>query len=361
MLKFPRICGRSGGLFGLALLLGVGVATPSHAQSAICYDLESRLAGLQKSGSGSKSRNYRRYEQAAKKVRGQLAAAQKKARRAGCRTGGIRLFQKRQCANVSGQVRQLQKELRRVESLRSRAGRAPTNTRRQQRELVVALKRNRCGPQYARANSRNGQRDILDGFERQQSRGYKTVCVRTCDGYYFPISNSSTSRNFGKDEAVCQGKYPGSDVKLFYHPRSGDRAMEQARSVDGKTYSSMPYAFRYREVYDPSCKFNRSKLRQATLKNGTPIAFTARNPRAGEVRFGQNGPIPMPRPALGLDPETQMNMAGDFRPSGLPLAPELVVDPQIRDGQRVRTVGPERYRGQSTAEALTSPALTRIQ
>lgn len=350
MLKFSRLCGRSSGLFGLALLLGAGIAAPAHAQSAICYDLQSRLANLQNGASGSQSRQFRRYDQAAKKMRSRIASAQKQARRAGCRTNGIRLFQKRACSNATGQIRKLQRELQKIESQRSKYGRSPRNSRRQQQELLVALRRNRCG-----------SRNVLDGFEQPRSNTYRTVCVRTCDGFFFPISTSTTSRNFGKDEAVCKGKFPGSDVSLFYHPRGSDNAMERARSVDGRTYTSMPYAFRYRETYDPSCKFNRSTLQQVTLGNGTAVAFTARNPRAGEVRFGQNGPVPVPRPALGLDPETQMNMAGNFRPSGLPLAPELVIDPQIRDGQRVRTVGPEQYRGPSTAEVLTSPALTRIQ
>lgn len=357
MLKFPRLSGRSSGLFGLALLLGVGIAAPTHAKSAICYDLESRLGKLQNGGSGSQSRQFRRYDQAAKKMQSRLASAQKKARRAGCRTGGIRLFQKRECANAIGQIRKLQRDLRKAESQRSRYGRSPRNSRRQQQELVVALRRNRCGRQYERGASGK----VLDGFNQQRSNSYRTVCVRTCDGFFFPISTSTTSRNFGKDEAVCKGKFPGSDVSLFYHPRGSDNAMERARAVDGRTYTSMPYAFRYRETYDPSCKFDRSALQKLTLGNGTAVAFSARNPRAGEVKFGQNGPVPVPRPALGLDPETQMNMAGNFRPSGLPLAPELVIDPQIRDGQRVRTVGPKQYRGPSTAEVLTSPALTRIQ
>lgn len=361
MLKFPRMSGRSSSLFGLALLLGAGIAAPAHAQSAICYDLESRLSNLQNGGSGSKSRQYRRYDQAAKKMRGRLASAQKKARKAGCRTTGIRLFQKRQCSNSTRQIRQLKRELRKIESQRSRNGRTPRNTRRQQKELIVALGRNRCGRQYERAAAKYGRGNVLDGFQQTRVNSYKTVCVRTCDGFFFPVSNSTTSRNFGRDEAVCKGKFPGSDVSLFYHPRGSDNAMERARTVDGRAYTSMPYAFRYRETYDPSCKFNRTGLQQFTLGNGTAVSFSARNPNAGEVKFGQNGPIPQPRPILGLDPETQMNMAGNFRPSGLPLAPELVVDPQIRDGQRVRTVGPEQYRGQSTAEVLTSPAQTLIQ
>lgn len=361
MLEFSRFCGRSGGLIGLAFLLGASIVAPAQAQSAICYDLESRLANLQKGGSGSQSRQYRRYDQAARKIRGQIASVQKRARRAGCRTTGIRLFQKRQCANATGQIRQLKRELQRVESQRARAGRSPRNSRRQQTELIVALGRNRCGPQYERAAARYRRGEVLDGFEQPQSSSYRTVCVRTCDGYFFPVSTGTSSRNFGRDEAVCRGKYPGSDVKLFYHPRGADNAMDLARSVDGQSYASMPYAYRYREVYDPSCKFDRSRLQQYTTGDGTRIQFTERNPRAVDVRFGMNGPVPLPRPALGLDPETQMNMAGNFRPSGLPLAPELVVDPQIRDGQRVRTVGPEQYFGQSTAVVLTSQARTLIQ
>lgn len=359
--------------YSSAIFIAAGIllwpSPGAEAQSATCYNLEDRLAALQNGGAVINNREYRRYNNAAQKQRKRLAAARYNARRAGCRTSGLRLFQKRECANQSRKVRQLERELRNIEAQRSRFVRDPRSVRREQRELVIALARNNCGRQYERAAARYGFRsnlfrrddDFLDGFETPRVSHYRTVCVRICDGYFFPISTSTTPRNFSKDEAVCKEKFPDTEVELFYHPQGVPNAMESAQSISGRPYSAMPYAFRYRETYDASCKFDRSRLQQALLQvNGQQTAISS-DPHVSEVKFGQNGPVPLPRPALGLDPETQMNLAGNFRPSALPLPPELVVDPQIRDGQRVRTVGPERFYGQSAAKVLSSPVRTRIQ
>ena len=363
MPRFPLNYYRSAVLVAFGILLGSSVG--AQAQSRICNDLENRLGSLQNGGSITNIREYKRYDNAAKKLRKRLAGAQNQARRAGCRTSGIRLFQRRECSNMGRDVRQMERELRSIESQRSRFVRDPRSTRREQRDLVIALARNNCGRQYERAAARYGYRsnlfrrndEYVEEYQPPRQSQYRTVCVRICDGFFFPISTSTTAQNFSRDEAVCKEKFPDTAVELFYHPQGLEDAMESAQSMSGQPYSSQPYAFRYRETYDASCKFDRRRLQQTLLQ------VTAQSPdlRMSDVEFGQNGPVPLRRPALGLDPETQMNLAGDFRPNALPLPPELVVDPQIRDGQRVRTVGPERFYGQSAAKVLSSPVRTLIQ
>ena len=48
----------------------------------------------------------------------------------------------------------------------------------------------------------------------------RTVCVRLCDGYYFPISFSTTRGRLGKDEQACRSRCSG-DARLFYYRTSG--------------------------------------------------------------------------------------------------------------------------------------------
>lgn len=357
------------GLFALAAMLFAGVSSSAHAQAAICYDLETRLASLQRGGAVSNGGS-KRTTRAIQKLRKQIAGAQASARKAGCRSGGIRLFQKRECRSRYGAIKQMQRNL---QQLQRKGGRSTNNNQRnvnrQKQELIVALGRHRCGAQYERAAARyDGQRGlfgrrnkVIDGFDEPQVRSYRTVCVRTCDGFFFPISHSTTSRAFARDEAVCKGKFPNTDVSLFYHTRGVANAMERARSIDGQSYKAMPYAFRYQQKYDDTCKFDRSMLRQTVVLQSAADADKTPDPRAAGLKFGQNGPVPERRPDIGLDPETAMNIAGYLRPKALPLPPELVSDPQIKDGQRVRLVGPEVFYGQSTAEVLSSPARTRVQ
>ncbi|MFK8033250.1 MAG: DUF2865 domain-containing protein [Hyphomicrobiales bacterium] len=358
------------GLFALATILLAGMGSSANAQSAICYDLETRLASLQRGGGVSNSGRSKGSARAIQKLKKKIAGAQASARKAGCRSGGIRLFQKRECRSRNSSIKQMRRNLQSLQRKggRSTASRSQRNVNRQKQELIVALGRHRCGTQYERAAAKyDGQRGlfgrkkvVLDGFNEPKVRSYRTVCVRTCDGFFFPISHSTTSRAFARDEAVCKSKFPNTDVSLFYHPRGSTNAMERARSIDGQSYTAMPYAFGYQKKYDATCKFDRSLLRQ-TAGIVAKTAYSAQNKRVAGLKFGQNGPVPEPRPEIGLDPETLMNVAGYLRPKALPLPAELIADPQIKDGQRVRLVGPEVFYGQSTAEVLSSPARTRVQ
>ena len=75
---------------------------------------------------------------------------------------------------------------------------------------------------------------------------YRTLCVRMCDGFYFPISHATSSANFAHDAETCAASC-GGDARLFYYPNPGgsiDRMLDMA----GRTYASYPIAFRYRKT-----------------------------------------------------------------------------------------------------------------
>ncbi|MGF1650492.1 MAG: DUF2865 domain-containing protein [Hyphomicrobiaceae bacterium] len=80
---------------------------------------------------------------------------------------------------------------------------------------------------------------------------YRTLCVRLCDGYYFPISFAATRSNFSRDQKVCEARCPGQAV-LFHVPSpAGDIA--DARDKSGKLYKELPTAFRYRKALVNAC------------------------------------------------------------------------------------------------------------
>lgn len=83
----------------------------------------------------------------------------------------------------------------------------------------------------------------------------RTVCVRLCDGYYFPINANSHSDNFYEELAMCVGRCPGADVSLYVHGNGS--AVEGMRStMTGEPYVRLPTAFDYRRktVDDCSCR-----------------------------------------------------------------------------------------------------------
>jgi len=78
--------------------------------------------------------------------------------------------------------------------------------------------------------------------------GYRTLCVRTCDGYYFPISFSSQPRDFVRDQNACTAMCPAAKAQLYYHAVPEEESEDMVSVVDQKPYSELPNAFNYRTV-----------------------------------------------------------------------------------------------------------------
>ena len=81
--------------------------------------------------------------------------------------------------------------------------------------------------------------------------GRRLVCVRTCDGSFFPLSNAPGGRE-SADE-MCQALCPGTETLAFATP-GGDNGLNRAVSVSGgKAYTSLANAFKFRKTFDGSC------------------------------------------------------------------------------------------------------------
>lgn len=83
--------------------------------------------------------------------------------------------------------------------------------------------------------------------------GYRTLCVRTCDGYYWPVSFSTGPSQFSTDAATCHATCPNQEVMLYYH-RPGTPGEEAVSASGNEPYSSLANALRYRTKYEKSCQ-----------------------------------------------------------------------------------------------------------
>lgn len=80
---------------------------------------------------------------------------------------------------------------------------------------------------------------------------YRTVCVRLCDGAYFPISFATEPDRFVRDEAACQrGCSAESRLFVYRNPGESPRSMVD---LDGRRYSDLSVAFQFKAGYDSSC------------------------------------------------------------------------------------------------------------
>jgi hypothetical protein len=248
-------------------------APPSQgaAVNPMCPRLEAQLATIDRGGGGdpAKDEQIRRYQEAAARQQGELDRVTSQAKRMGCDSSGFfSLFsgQSAQCGPVNNQIQQMRANLEQITTSleRLRGGFGGADRDNQRRSVLTALAQNNCGPQYANAARGPGNfLETLFGTNNNnlnppgadmgpQSGTYRTVCVRTCDGAYFPVSFATVPARFPDDEKTCKALCPAAEASLFTYRNPGED-MNQAVSINGQPYSALPNAFRYRSEFNPSC------------------------------------------------------------------------------------------------------------
>ena len=247
--------------------------SPGAAANPMCPRLEAQLATIDRGGGDpAKDEQIRRYQDAASKQQAELDRITSQAKRMGCDSSGFfSLFNgpSAQCGPVNNQIQQMRANLDQIttnlERLRS-GGLGGSERENQRRSVLLALAQNNCGPQYASAlqQQQQGPGNFLNNLFGNNSPGappgdvgpqsgtYRTVCVRTCDGAYFPISFATVPGRFPDDEKTCKALCPAAEANLYAYRNPGED-MNQAVSTSGQPYTSSPNAFRFRQEFNPSC------------------------------------------------------------------------------------------------------------
>lgn len=247
---------------------------PPGSANPVCQRLVGQLSAIDSSATGgdsAKAEQIRRYEEAQSRQQSELERVQDQAKRQGCDSSGFfSLFTgpSAQCGPINTRIQQMRSNLDQItgnlERLRG-GGFGGSEREDQRRSVLMALAQNNCGPQYAGmlrnsggggflenlfgGNNNNGGAPIDNGAA---SGTYRTVCARSCDGFYFPISFATVPSRFPDDERVCKSLCPAADATLFTYRNPGED-MNQAVSINGQPYSQSPNAFKYRQSFDKSC------------------------------------------------------------------------------------------------------------
>ncbi len=90
------------------------------------------------------------------------------------------------------------------------------------------------------------------GSALHQSGGFRTLCVRTCDGYYWPMSFSTSRAGIDRDARQCRASC-GAPARLFYHRNPGGD-VQHSIDLNGQPYVRLENAFRYRKEYVADCR-----------------------------------------------------------------------------------------------------------
>lgn len=326
---------------------------PASQRNPICVRLESQLAMVDRGAQVDPQRaeQIRRYEETAQRQQAELDRLTAQGRRMGCEGRGFfSLFggQPPQCGPINKQIQQMRANLDRVLADLQRLQGNSADREGERRAILASLGQNDCGPQYKQYANRGGGGGFFEnlfgggtiitpGGPPPSAGGntYRTVCVRTCDGFYFPISYSTTPASFPQDEQVCQRMCPAAEVALYSHRNPGED-IAQAISTGGRTYSELPNAFAFRKAFNASCSCRPpgqtwqqalKHLDDNTLEQGDIV-----------VTEEQAKLLSQPKAAPAAKKGTQ--------PKGTtqaPAAPAATTKPKQQTGEgkpKVRTVGP---------------------
>jgi hypothetical protein len=246
---------------------------PQPAGNPVCTRLEGQLAAIDRAGADpARAEQARRIEETLGKQQDDLNRVQSQFQRLGCQPPSllsIFVSQPPQCSALNTQIQQMRGGIDRTQADLQRTRRGGEDDMQRQ-GVISALAQNSCGAQYQRAAAaaapqQRGFFETLFGgpgstiappapgdYPQVGASGYRTLCVRTCDGYYFPISNSTSSTRFAEDEQACQKLCPASEVALYSHRNPGED-IGQAVANNGRLYKDMPNAFRYRREFVATC------------------------------------------------------------------------------------------------------------
>ncbi|OBQ75122.1 DUF2865 domain-containing protein [Mesorhizobium erdmanii] len=388
----------------LGLLLSGATITEPQAASRVCRQLEADLAAASRGGGGGPAM-IRKYDAAIDRQREQISKARDQASNAGC---GFSLFSRNvnRCAGLNATIDRMNANLDGLQAKRAQLA-GGGGSRRDRGRILAALDANGCRDdtvaprreplQEADRREEDGTANLFNqlfGNDNQQSDPldqsedsgegrnvrrvlnqpgipdfpssggeFHTTCVRTCDGYFFPMSNAASVGDFERDQKNCESSCPGTEMQVFYSRGMDDDSASMASSTTGRPYAELPTAYLYKQTNvsrPPACGCNAAQNFQIIGGNPPPLQQSQPEPDAAPFV-----PVPASKPDPGADPETLANMEGGLdreaikRLSAKPVTPPVsAVPPEQR---KVRVVGPTFLPDPSAAINLQAPAPKAVQ
>jgi hypothetical protein len=353
---------------------------PPQAQAnPYCSRLEAQLQAFDRGGSdASRADQLRKFEESAASQQTEIDRQQAAAQRAGCEKNSFLVLfsgQSQQCGPLNNKIQQMQDNLARIQSdIERLRGDVAPEREAQRRAILVALTQNNCGAQYqqqvaAAPAGRGGLFESLFGPKSVFTPGsdapgmsmpsgtFRTICVRTCDGFYYPISAATTSARFAEDEKACRASCPATEVQLYSHRNPGETINEAVSVTTQQPYTAMPNAFRYRTALDQTCSCRKpgeswsqalKNVDDPTVEQGDIVVNDQRARQLSQPRIDAQGK-PIRQAPLAAAPAAQpaQRAAQTAAPAAAP-APAAATEATPSDdgpskpdpNRKVRSVGP---------------------
>jgi hypothetical protein len=332
-------------LCGAAMVGGSDLALAQSDQQIRCMQLQQDLVAAQGGGANRDdvSRIDQQIAQADRVFQGTQAAMED----AGCFESffifGRGLVRSPKCLKMNDRVEDARRQLSQLQEQRQALSGGGGN-RRRQAELQDAMARSGCGGQVRAPQKRGG--GLFDFFgggredEQQQEElpqtpvyrsidpngRYRSVCVRLCDGFFYPISYSTYSSHLAQEADQCQSSC-AAPAELYVYRNPGQE-IEQAISLNGSAYMDLPVALRFRKEYVQGCSCKQVEYNPTEIEaaNKRAEAEAASQPVKGKGKGKVAAKPPAPAPADAPTPAPADQAAAPASPTGDQQAPQLDLD-----------------------------------
>lgn len=325
-------------LSGAALMGGAPLALAQTDQQIRCMQLQQDLAAAQ-GGGGANSGDVARIDQQIAAADRVFQGTQAAMEDAGCFQSffifGRGLVRNPQCLKMNDRVEDARRQLSQLQEQR-KALTGGGGNRRRQAELQDALARAGCGGQPRQTARRGGLFDIFGGGQDEEVQDipqtpiyrsidpngrYRSVCVRLCDGFFYPISYATYASHLAQEAQQCQSSC-AAPAELYVYRNPGQE-IEQAISLSGSAYMDLPVALRFRKEYVQGCSCKQAEYNPTEIEaaNKRAEADAASQPGKGKGKVAATSPAPAPAgqaaapPAPGSQPQLDLDVTGSTPPA----------------------------------------------
>lgn len=242
---------------------------PALAQGIDCARIPAQIAALDSAAPARPNHD----AAALRRQRTELDRAVSYARSLGCDRPQIPFFGSpaaAQCPGLNAQIQQMQNNLGQLQSGGSQSDRAAAKADLMARynaycrgvvQAAVQPRQRGFFDQlfgggdlfpHSAPNQPFEEQPRIDEEEAGARGGSQAVCVRSCDGGFFPLSISARRADSDHLSNLCQALCPNVTVSVY--TRSPNREISTAVSLDtGEAYVDMPNASKFQKSFDPAC------------------------------------------------------------------------------------------------------------
>ena len=339
-LALVALCGA-----GFAGGAGLALAQGLSDRDIRCMQLQQDLAAARGGGGNREdvARIDQQIAQADRVFQGTRAAMED----AGCFESffifGRGLVRSPKCLNMNDRVEDARRQLSQLQQQRQALTGGGGN-RRRQAELQDALARSGCGGQPPAQKRRGGGLfDFFGGGQEEQedvqqtpvyrsidpNGRYRSVCVRLCDGFFYPIHYSTYGSLLGQDQQSCQSNC-AAPAELYVYRNPGQE-IEQAVSLNGSAYMDLPVALRFKKEYVKGCSCKQAEYNPTEIEAANKRAEAdAAAPVKGKGKPTAKAPVPPPAPqatapagATGAQPNLDLDVTGSNPPAAAASPPSV--------------------------------------